>query len=165
MELRERVTSRSVGRQGWLVIDGCLLFWWLVDRRVSKVRGRGRGGSGPCCAFGRLVHAEFGEQAGAERAEGRIAPQAGAVEVDREVERDRRPSVRTSTRSASRIASSTSWVTSTTAGWWRWQSSHDERVHADAGERIEGAEWLVEQQQFGLAHEGAGQRDPLGLAA
>ena len=38
-------------------------------------------------------------------------------------------------------------------------------VHADAGQGVEGAERLVEQQQLRLAHEGPGQGDALGLAA
>ena len=41
----------------------------------------------------------------------------------------------------------------------------DQLVHLDPGQRVEGAERLVEQQQVGLADQGAGQRDPLGLTA
>ena len=38
-------------------------------------------------------------------------------------------------------------------------------VHLDAGQGVEGAERLVEQQQVGVADQGPGQRDALGLAA
>ena len=38
-------------------------------------------------------------------------------------------------------------------------------LRLDPGERVERAERLVEQQQIGLAHQGAGQRGALGLAA
>ena len=37
-------------------------------------------------------------------------------------------------------------------------------VHLDPGERVERAERLVEQEQFGLAHQRAGQRDTLRLS-
>jgi hypothetical protein len=38
-------------------------------------------------------------------------------------------------------------------------------VHTDAGQRVQGTERLVEEEEFGLADEGAGQRGPLGLAS
>ena len=38
-------------------------------------------------------------------------------------------------------------------------------VHSDPGERVERTERFVEQQQFGLADQGAGQCDPLRLSA
>ena len=44
------------------------------------------------------------------------------------------------------------------------QARWSRRVHPDAGEGVERAERLVEQQQVGLAHQGPGQRRPLGLA-
>ena len=56
-------------------------------------------------------------------------------------------------------------MTSSTAGWWRAQSCCTRRVHPDAGERVERAERLVEQQQLGLADERPGERGPLRLAA
>ena len=40
-----------------------------------------------------------------------------------------------------------------------------EVVHLDAGQRVQRAERLVEQQQVGLADQRAGERDALGLAA
>ena len=40
-----------------------------------------------------------------------------------------------------------------------------EVLHLDPGEGVEGGERLVEQQQLGLAHQGAGERHPLRLAA
>ena len=89
---------------------------------------------------------------------------ARAATVDRPLAGDP-PSSSTSTRSASASASSTSWVTSRMAGRCRSQSCSDEAVHLDAGQGVERAERLVEQQQLGLADQGAGQRDPLRLAA
>ena len=41
----------------------------------------------------------------------------------------------------------------------------EQRVHPDAGQRVERAERLVGEQQFGFAHQGSGQRDALLLAA
>ncbi len=41
----------------------------------------------------------------------------------------------------------------------------DEVVHAITGQRVEGGEGLVEQQQLGFAHQSAGERDALRLPA
>ncbi len=40
-----------------------------------------------------------------------------------------------------------------------------ERVHLEPGQRVQRGEGLVEQQQFGLADQGAGERGTLGLTA
>src|ERR1017187_4140369 len=41
----------------------------------------------------------------------------------------------------------------------------DQPVHGDPGQRVQGAEWLIEQQQARLAHQRPGQRGPLSLTA
>lgn len=41
----------------------------------------------------------------------------------------------------------------------------DQVVHLQPGQRVQGGERLVQQQQFGLPHQGPGEGDPLGLAA
>ncbi len=60
-----------------------------------------------------------------------------------------RPSSSTRTRSASTTASSTSWVTSSTAGRCRCAQLAQQVVHLDPGQRVERAERLVGQQQLG----------------
>ena len=53
----------------------------------------------------------------------------------------------TSTRSASMMASSTSWVTSSTAGPVARAQFAQQRVHPEPGQRVERAERLVGEQQ------------------
>ena len=53
------------------------------------------------------------------------------------------PSTSTSARSASRMASSTSWVTSRTAGWWRAHRSCSRACMRVPGQRVQSTERLV----------------------
>ena len=109
----------------------------------------------------------------AERAEQfvAVAPQTGRPALRRgwgsSTRRSRMilPSSITSTRSASTSASSTSCVTSSTAGRWIATRSKQQRVHPDARQRVERAERLVRQEQRRLAHQRARQRHALLLAA
>ena len=68
---------------------------------------------------------------------------------------------RTTIRSATRIASAMLWVTSTIVGRGPLPEAQQLEVEALAGQRVEGAERLVEQQHLGLEGEGPGQGDPL----
>ena len=55
-------------------------------------------------------------------------------------------------------------MTRSTPGRWRAHSSATRRLHAQAGQRVEGGEGLVEQQQLRLADQRPRQGHPLGLA-
>ena len=68
-------------------------------------------------------------------------------------------------RSARWRASSTSWVTSRTVVGRGGVDVEQQVLHLEPGERIEGAERLVEQQHAGVAGEGAGEGGALGHAA
>ena len=100
---------------------------------------------------------------GGGRTRDRRARAVGACRSARPPRSARRAS--TSARSARRIASSTSWVTSSVAGWCRGTEVADELLHAQPGERVERGERLVEQEQLRIAHQRARQRDPLRLTA
>jgi hypothetical protein len=63
------------------------------------------------------------------------------------------------------MASSTSWVTSRTAGGVPAAQVDQQAVHLDAGERIQGAERLVEQQQLWFANQGPRQCNSLRFTA
>ena len=75
------------------------------------------------------------------------------------------PASSTTARSASSSASSTSCVTSSTAGPVAQPKRGHQRLHAQPRQRIQRRERLVEQQQFGLAHQSAGEAGALRLAA
>ena len=76
-----------------------------------------------------------------------------------------RPSRSTTTRSASATASATSWVMSTVVKPCSTPDARKQLVHLGAGQRIERAERLVEEQHAGPAHQRARQRHALLLAA
>ena len=80
----------------------------------------GYSAAGPSALTGE--HAEFGQQPVPQLVEGLPTTRRGrgrSTVRSSEI----RESVRTSTRSARMMASSTSWVTSSTPGWWREHSS------------------------------------------
>ena len=146
------------------IAGGSGIGWGRVVRVVERAirSAERRGGRGPRRD---LVDAEFGEAvASAARRSARSLRNRGlGTSTGRSSEMT--PSVSTSTRSASRIASSTSWVTSRTAGLVPAAQLLHQCVHADPGQGVEGAERLVEQQQLRLADQRPGQRRALRLAA
>ena len=125
-------------------------------------RGRVPGSFGSLLSF--RIDAELGQQPVPQRGEPGVVPVARAGDARPARSKTIRPLARTSTRSARMSASSTSWVTSSTAGRWRSHSREHQAVHGDPGQRVERAERLVQQEQAGLADQGPGQRRPLGLA-
>ena len=64
-----------------------------------------------------------------------------------------------------KIASSTSWVMKRTVGARSAQTSEQPLLHVGAGEGVERAERLVEQQQRAAGEDGAQEGDPLPHAA
>ena len=130
--------------------------------RAGEGRGDGRDvGAG---TLGDLVDPELGEQARAQLGEARRIAQTRAGELDAKVEREAALG-----EHEHPVGEQQGFVDvvgdeqhgGAVAGT---QLLH-QRVHTDAGERIERAERLVEEEQLRLAHERSGERGTLRLAA
>ena len=75
------------------------------------------------------------------------------------------PSSISTMRSASATASATSWVTRIAVKPSRRHTAFEQRLHLDAGQRVERAERLVEREKARAADERARERDALLLPA
>ena len=112
-----------------------------------------------------LREAEVAERRAAQLDEAGIAPMARIGKIDGDVGDDaRRARPEDDDALARNSASSTSCVTRSAVNPLRCQR-HEFVLHGEAGQRIELAERLVEEEELRIVHEGAGQRHALGHAA